>query len=354
MAGTVLRLVLARCYAIFIYFVWLVPVLAQETPMTFEYKADHFPGIMDFRLIFAEGVITQGTAERFAQFVKDKQISDGAVVIFNSPGGLVGEALEFGRLIRTAGFDTSLGTKDPKDGGVCFSACTLAFLGGVHRTVASDMLFGVHRVSMTVPLTSAEALDIGQITIGKIAKYVSYMGVKTDFVTVLTQTGSENINILSSQTMEELNITTPRFVTSWEIKAFMGKFYVLGTTETNDGIDKIIFLCAGNSKVDANLLYNSTGEYRESTLRWTRFYVLDFDGKEIVLTDDEIISKVGESGPYYISVDVRISNRLVRLLRNTSTLGFKMLPPSREIYAGWHMDFASGKEKVFEYMKTCH
>src|SRR5271165_4240580 len=184
MAGTVLRLVLARCYAIFIYFVWLVPVLAQETPMTFEYKADHFPGIMDFRLIFAEGVITQGTAERFARLVKDKQISDGAVVIFNSPGGLVAEALEFGRLIRTAGFETSLGTKDRKDG-VCFSACTLAFLGGVRRTIGSNMLFGVHRVSTTVPLTSAEALDMGQISIGQIVEYVSYMGVKTNFVTVL-------------------------------------------------------------------------------------------------------------------------------------------------------------------------
>ncbi len=85
--------------------------------------------------------------------------------------------------------------------------------------------------------------------------------------------------------------------------------------------------------MDAQLLYNSTGEYRERTLRWTRFYVFEFDGKEIDLTDDEINSKVSESGPYYISVDVRISNRLVRLLRNTSTLGFKMLPPSRELYA---------------------
>ena len=38
-----------------------------------EYKADHFPGVMDFRLIYADGVIAQGTAERFVRFVKDKQ-----------------------------------------------------------------------------------------------------------------------------------------------------------------------------------------------------------------------------------------------------------------------------------------
>jgi hypothetical protein len=195
---------------------------------------------------------------------------------------------------------------------------------------------------------------MGQISIGQIVEYVSYMGVKIDFVTILTQTGPVDINILSERTMKELNVTTPQFVTSWEIKAFEGRFYVLGTTETNGGIDKIIFVCAGNSIVDAQLLFNATGEYRESALRWTRFYVLDFDGKEIDLTDKEINHKVSESGANYLSVDVRISSRLVGLLRGTSTLGFMMVPPSRAIYAGWHMDFASGKQKVFEYMKTCH
>jgi hypothetical protein len=165
LARSALCQVLAQRYAVLVYIVWFAPVFAQETPMTFEYKVDHFPGVMDFRFIYADGAITKGTAERFANFVKDKQISDGAVVIFNSPGGLVAEALEFGRLIRTSGFETSLGTKDRKDG-VCFSACTLAFLGGVRRTTESNMLFGVHRVSTKAPLTSAEALDMGQISIG--------------------------------------------------------------------------------------------------------------------------------------------------------------------------------------------
>ena len=326
--------------------------LAQDGQMTFEYKADHFPGVMDFRFIYADGVIAQGTAERFARFVKDKQISDGAVVIFNSPGGSVGEALEIGRLIRAAGFETELGTIDRKDG-VCFSACTLAFLGGVRRSIGSNMLFGVHRISTTVPLTSSEALEMGQITIGQIVEYASYMGVKTEFVTLLTQTGSEDINLLSEQSMKDLNVTTTPFITSWEIKAFGGRFYVLGTTEENGGIDKIIFLCAGKSRVDAQFLFNSAGEYRESALRWTKFYVFDFDGNEVYLTNDEISSTVAESGPKYISAGVHITNRLLNLLRNTSVLGFEMVPPSRQIYAGWHMDFASGKDKVFEYIKSC-
>ena len=214
-----------RRFAIFLCLGCLAPsnsALAQDGPMAFEYKADHFPGITDFRFIYANGVIAQGTAERFSRFVKDKQISSGAVVFFNSPGGSVGEALEIGRLIRAAAFETSLGTKDGKDG-VCFSACTLAFLGGVRRSVGTNMLFGVHRISTTVPLTSSEALDMGQITIGQIVEYVSYMGVKAEFVTMLTQTGSEDINLLSEQTLKDLNVTTTPFVTSWELKVFGGR-----------------------------------------------------------------------------------------------------------------------------------
>jgi hypothetical protein len=224
-----------------------------------------------------------------------------------------------------------------------------------HNRLKRRIIFGVHRVSTSVPLTSSEALDLGQITIGQIVEYVSYMGVKTEFVTVLTQTGSEDINLLSEQSMKDLNVTTSPFVTSWEIKAFEGRFYVLGTTEDNDGgIDKIIFLCAGKSRVDAQFLFNSTGEYRESALRWTKFYVFDFDGNEVYLNNDEINSTVAESGPRYISAVVHITNRLLNLLRNTSVLGFEMVPPSRQIYAGWHMDFASCKEKIFEYIKSCH
>ena len=326
--------------------------LAQDGQMTFEYKADHFPGVMDFRFIYADGIIAQGTAERFSHFVKDQGILGGAVVIFNSLGGSVGEALEIGRSIRTAGFDTEVGTKNGKDG-VCFSACSLAFLGGVRRTIGSNMLFGVHRVSTNAPLTSSEALDMGQITIGQIVEYVSYMGVKAEFVTVLTQTGSDDINLLSLKSMTELNVTTTPFITSWEIKAFEGRFYLLGTTEENGGVDKIILLCAGHSRVDAQFLFNSTGEYRDSALRWTKFYAFDFDGHQVYLMNDEISSTVAKSGPKYISAGVHLTTRLLNFLRNTSVLGFEMVPPSRQIYAGWHMDFASGKEKVFEYIKSC-
>jgi hypothetical protein len=104
---------------------------AGEDRMSFTYKADTFKGVMEFRLLYADGPFVTGTAKEFASFIKSKQTTAGAVVIFNSPGGIVSEALELGRAIRAAGFDTDVGVEGMHGrSGECYSACTLAFLGG--------------------------------------------------------------------------------------------------------------------------------------------------------------------------------------------------------------------------------
>jgi hypothetical protein len=140
--------------------------------MSFTYKEDVFKGIMDFRFIYANGPFTSGTAKEFASFIESKRISAGAVVIFNSPGGLVSEALELGRAIRAAGFDTEVGVQErtASSRGECYSACTLAFLGGVNRTIPSEAVFGVHRFSTDTVLSSKEALDFGQIQMSEITE----------------------------------------------------------------------------------------------------------------------------------------------------------------------------------------
>jgi hypothetical protein len=65
-------------------------------------------------------------------------------------------------MIWQMGFDTSVQTN-------CFSSCTLAFLGGVRRTVGSDAKFGVHPISASRPLGSADALDMAQVAIAQIS-----------------------------------------------------------------------------------------------------------------------------------------------------------------------------------------
>lgn len=67
-------------------------------------------------------------------------VSSGArTIVFNSPGGNVGSALRLGRMIRAAGLDT-LQLRQLQ----CASACSLAFLGGVHRGAEPGSI-GIHR-----------------------------------------------------------------------------------------------------------------------------------------------------------------------------------------------------------------
>jgi hypothetical protein len=349
----------ARTYALLIVLIsrLVLPGTAAHAAdaMAFSYSADVYPGVMAFRFIYADGPIVPGTARRLQALISQKHIGTGAVVLFNSPGGNVAEALELGRVIRASNFDTEVGKQSRVDAGEgeCYSACTLAFLGGVRRSMGAGSQFGVHRISTTASLTSREALEVGQITLGQIVEYVSYMGVRPEFVSELTRASSENINLLTPRQLKELRVVSTPFETTWEIKTKDGLFYMLGTTTTNNGIHKMIFMC-NSSEIDAAMLYNSSGEYQESTLNWTNSYRFSFDGEEVELLPSEIARTVKKSGEDYVGVTVRVSRRILERLKTTSDLGFEMLPPSKQIYAGWTSDFASGRARFFDFVKSCH
>ena len=254
-----------------------------------------------------------------------------------------------GRMIRQMGFDTEVNTH-------CFSSCTLAFLGGVRRNVRGvKPEFGVHRVSTNPPLDDpAQALDMGQIAIAQIVEYSASMGVDPSFVTALTAAGPDQINLLSHDQLLKYKIVSTPFTTQWEIKAREGHFYLMGTTETNNGYHKMIFMCDVKREMEIMMLYNATGEYKEDVLKWTKIYRLDIDGKEYTLSKNEVIEPVHVTGDNYVGVAIHLIDPLNRALSDAQVVGFKMLPPSAMIYAGWDSDFASGRDKYIEFERTCH
>lgn len=87
----------------------------------------------------ASGVFAAGTAEAFRRFdeANERRIE---VVVFDSPGGLVHEAIALGRHLRERG----LAALVPEEG-LCASACPLAFAGGRERIAHPAAWVGVHR-----------------------------------------------------------------------------------------------------------------------------------------------------------------------------------------------------------------
>ncbi|MDX8477977.1 hypothetical protein RFN28_05710 [Mesorhizobium sp. VK24D] len=131
-------------------------------------------------------------------------VSSGArVIVFNSPGGNVGSAIRLGRMIRAAGLDT-LQVRQLQ----CASACSLAFLGGVHR-VAEPGSIGVHRASFKPAdgMSTEEANTRVQLGTAAIISYVVEMGVDPKLMELASSYDKHDIRYLSASEMAELRVT---------------------------------------------------------------------------------------------------------------------------------------------------
>lgn len=154
-------------------------------------------------MIIAEGDITGDTPEVFQAFL-DTDPFDGFrfVIALDSNGGSLIGGLRLGQMIREGGFDTTV-QRHPLDpttgkpgyntaGGRCFSACAIAFLGGVRRTVPEESRLGFHQFTSagaslakedSVYLTESTAQLIGATVLG----YIMTMGAEPDLFTRLSE-----------------------------------------------------------------------------------------------------------------------------------------------------------------------
>jgi hypothetical protein len=337
------------------------PASSGADRMTFRFS-DNFKlndasrrDLSDRTTIYAKGLIVPGTALKFQTLIDRYHIPPGASVAFDSPGGDVDEALRLGEAIRAAGLNTDV-PESPADKSSslhgCLSACTLSFLGGVNRTVAGGARFGVHMLStQLVGMSAQTALQLGQKSIAALTSYVGSMGVKTEFVSELTRARPEQVNILSAEALRRLNVTTTPFTTTWQIKSLQGRFYLSGSTGRSGGIDKMTLAC--QPRPTLTFLYAASGDLVR-TLRGPTDYRLQFDDKKMAVPQSDIVHPAAPTGDGHLGVTLKLSPAILENLRHTTNLTFQMATPSRGIFWGWTMDFASGREEFFDFLKSCH
>lgn len=145
--------------------------------------------------IFASGEVHVGDTDRFLQFVRANNISNG-VVYLDSPGGSLAEGLRLGQAIRNLGYDTQIGrisyTRE-HGGAVCASACAYIFAGGVNRFFSeNDGRLGLHQFYSA----SGDRFDASdaQIVSGALVEYFQSMGVDAGtFARSVTATTTEMV-----------------------------------------------------------------------------------------------------------------------------------------------------------------
>lgn len=150
-----------------------------------------------------EGAIAPGDADRIT---RQWGSVDGPLHL-NSPGGSVEDALQLGRALRLAGYDTAIDA-----GAICLSACPYVLSGGRSRTVDDTGSVGVHQhyfgESTILPaFVAVESIQRGQ---GRVMKYLDDMGIDIRVMQHALVTGPDDIYILTPEQLTEYNIVTPQ------------------------------------------------------------------------------------------------------------------------------------------------
>ncbi len=163
-------------------------------------EAPDDPGVLELT-----GAIEVGDAVRFADFLETTSLSPETIRL-NSPGGSVTDALDMGRAIREAGFDTEIGEE-----GICLSACPYLLAAGVERRAADSAQVGVHQhyfdESTVLPaFLAVEDIQRGQ---GEVLGYLLEMGIDPALMQHALVTPPQEIYILLREELEDYAMVTP-------------------------------------------------------------------------------------------------------------------------------------------------
>lgn len=254
--------------------------------------------------LYLDGEIGSNEAQRLETEILARGIPIYSTVYFNSPGGSLYGGMELGRVIRKYGLNTSVGKllsngDHSEDGALCYSACTLAFLGGEFRYFSDDASFGVHRFYSDQPAEDAEAM--AQVASAAIITYLAEMGTETDFFVEMAQAGSETIKTLPLYQMLELGVANNGVgKTSWTVKARevlpgTSVLYLKGERNTSYGINKVLFYCLPQREdLFMHVIFDPQG--RSEEVQTMRAISIEIDHNPYPFTDQMVVEPYIENG----------------------------------------------------------
>lgn len=122
---------------------------------------------------------------------------DGAVVFLASNGGLVGEAIEIGKIIRIKGYNTFVAYDEP-----CNSACALIWLAGQNRYLEEGGKVGFHATYVEANGRKRET-GVGNAIVGS---YLAQLNLSESAVAFATSAGPDRLNELTVENAASVGI----------------------------------------------------------------------------------------------------------------------------------------------------
>jgi hypothetical protein len=304
--------------------------------------------------LYLDGPIDSEAALRLDNYIKQNKVPRDSWVILNSPGGSLLQGMELGKVIRKYNLRTDVGVR-PKgasrrleyDPGGCYSACTLAYLGGSFRFLHSGSHFGVHRFASISPKNNEG--DIAQVASAVIVGYLRAMDVNPDFFSLSTQVGSNEIFEPSIKQLEELNVVTYGFGRpTWTIESNNGILYLKGERDTEYGTNKLILMCQNRSTMVLHIIFDP--QRRDEAALQFPAHSLVIDGNEQPISSAWKKVLNGWFNSEYVLTPSQLD-----ALRRAHTVGVIVQPEyGAPIFLGFDkMPFDEGARKLDGLLANC-
>lgn len=381
-------------------------------PMTFRMGP---PTYNNRQRIYAVGEFTPGTLKAFNTFITEHTIKPGAVVAFHSPGGNLAAGIDVGEAIRAHSLDTIVAqpAANPGSGfiqriasdapGLCASACSMAYLGGINRRMLKGSLYGVHDAAFKSS-GGGDLLDLGQKVAGIMNDYIVRMGASPHLLSSLTKYNSRIGETwwMSPTDMSKMHITTlpstnwqkssyqPRpntllhlisdnrseSSTEWNLENSKHGFVLEGrNTEASDipnNFEKVVFACVGSPRhVVLGAYYMPEASFGDSghtlaTVPTAFIHFVTGYSISVLPSKDQPISnrwltytvpsadvvqgaKIADA--HHVTAFVNVTPQLLKLLAHADfvTFQFRKLTGAD----GVRVDFTSGRDQALQFIQNC-
>jgi ATP-dependent protease ClpP protease subunit len=273
----------------------------------------------DRTLVYLDGRIDADTPERLS---KALGTVEGKVAIWlNSPGGNLFAGMQLGRVIRKREASTHIINSRTLLPGECYSACSLAFLGGVDRFSDNGARYGVHRASFEGGTTSGQR-DLAPELSAAIQSYIREMGVDARLFDLWVKAGPDEMYVLSQQQARALGVVNVgRDLPEWSIASFPGGAMLQGRQTTADGRGMVYFSC-DDTQVVFGSVYEAAGPGEAVAARGSNHWLTLNSAEAIPLQALGVSSKDGAVRSTFI-----LSPSLVRRVMSAKQIGHRMKSP---------------------------
>jgi len=348
-------------------------------------------------IIWFAGQVANDSAELFEKALDDNNVAPGATVMFHSPGGNVIQGMRIGRLIRERSLRSSVGKRPASgpnqdkiaDAGLCISACSVAFLGGVIRSVPTGSYYVIHTIAPMIktkkepnrrdpfPNLSAEEKYIVGIRVGERAMavpsiaYLSEMGIDLGWYVQATKWDTENHETywVSTDEMQKWHVVATAPDTSWQLVPKDGKIYLIGKSPgsiaNSSRQNELSFVCDERGKLQLSVYYapNNDGladkitAYKIATPH-AHASALGSAGEapELLTIDPAWITQAFHpisdgSGTRILGV-MKVNDQVMASLMSADDLNFRFYTTDSS-YQGFDVDFGTQRELFQRFVEVC-